>query len=174
MGFSISWIGLSGLAKAPSLKLLGLRDTGMEDEANEAPLSCAETGLGWTIIWSNDIAFGDDQTKWSDLSTAAPVMVCFVEEHVMLSLAMLYENGEVKWSILHQGDGADVYHLEKSGSPPEIVSDIENEIFAKQKAEGGRNADVDFVFEIPLLTAKAITGFKHDELGASFTVVEKI
>jgi len=33
---------------------------------------------------------------------------------------------------------------------------------AKQKAEGGKTAEVDHYFDIPLNAAKAITGFKHD------------
>jgi hypothetical protein len=32
-----------------------------------------------------------------------------------------------------------------------------------QAAEGGDAAEVDYIFEIPLLVAKALVGFKHDE-----------
>jgi hypothetical protein len=49
---------------------------------------------------------------------------------------------------------------------------------AKQKQEGGDEANVDYIFEIPLLVAKSITGFKHDQvcphvLGNEFKIMRK-
>lgn len=35
---------------------------------------------------------------------------------------------------------------------------------ARQLKPGGDSADVDYIFEIPLLAAKRIVGFKHDEV----------
>jgi hypothetical protein len=32
-----------------------------------------------------------------------------------------------------------------------------------QRAEGGDNADVDYIFEIPLKVCQTVVGFKHDE-----------
>lgn len=148
-----------------------MRDTGIEDEVNEAPLSAAETKAGWTIIWSNDIRFGGDEPKFAQLSKTAPIIVCFIEEHTMFSLAMFLQNGEAVWSISHQGDGGDIFNLEKTGDLPGFAAEIEAEQIGKQKAEGGRDAGVDYVFDVPLLIAKRVSGFKHDEMGPSFTVV---
>jgi hypothetical protein len=33
-----------------------------------------------------------------------------------------------------------------------------------QLAEGGDNANVDYIFEIPLKVAQSLVGFKHDEV----------
>jgi hypothetical protein len=148
-----------------------LEDTGVEDEVNEAPLSAAETEQGWTIIWSNDIMFGGDEPKFSRLSKFAPIIVCFIEEHTMFSLAMLFREGETKWSISHQGDGEDVFDLNKAGELPPFATEIEAELTNMQMKVGGRNADVDYVFDIPLMIAKRLTGFKHGENGPAFTVV---
>jgi hypothetical protein len=170
LGFSISWAGVER-GKREALDLLRLEDTGVEDEANEAPLSAAETGLGWTIIWSNDIMFGGDEPRFSRLSNVAPILVCLIEEHTMFSLAMLFREGETKWSISHEGDGDDVFDLKKAGELPPFASEIETELTNRQKKEGGRSAAVDYMFDIPLMIAKRLTGFKHDEIGPAFTVV---
>jgi hypothetical protein len=157
--------------KREALELLRLEDTGIEDETNDAPLSAAETKEGWTIIWSNDIMFGGDEPKFSRISKFAPIIVCFIEEHTMFSLAMLFREGETEWSISHQGDGEDVFDLNKAGILPPFATEIEADLTAQQEKEGGRSADVDYVFDIPLMIAKRLSGFKHDEIGPAFTVV---
>lgn len=174
MGFSICWIGVKGQDKIGALKLFEMRDTGVEDETNDAPYSAANTESNWAIIWSNDLTFAGDEPRLGRISKMSPLLACFVEEHTMFSLAILYEGGEAIWSIMHQGDGEDVFHLEKAGAIPSFLVEIEDHLMAKQRAEGGRAADVDYVFEIPLLAAKQLTGFKHDEVGPVFTVAEPI
>jgi len=149
-----------------------MQDTGVKDEANEAPFSAAETKEEWTIVWSNDIMFGGEEPKFEKLSKITPIIVCFVEEHTMFSLAMLFRDGQAEWSISHQGDGEDVYDLQKAGRLPSFAAEIEMELIAKQKTEGGRSAQVDYIFDIPLLIAKRLCGFKHDELGPTFTIVQ--
>jgi hypothetical protein len=42
MGFRISWIGFQGAGKADVLAMFGGVDSGIPDEANEAPFSIAE------------------------------------------------------------------------------------------------------------------------------------
>ena len=41
---------------------------------------------------------------------------------------------------------------------------IRNGMEALQLAEGGDNAGVDYISEIPLDVAKSVVGFKHDEI----------
>ena len=56
-----------------------------------------------------------------------------------------------------------MYHLEAQGQLPPNFESIRSECLAEQDAEGGEEAEVDFVFEIPTRLAREITGFKHDE-----------
>ena len=43
------------------------------------------------------------------------------------------------------------------------VAAIQIEMENAQRAEGGDDADVDYIFEIPLKVAQTLVGFKHDE-----------
>ena len=33
----------------------------------------------------------------------------------------------------------------------------------KQYAAGGKDADVDYIFDIPVVTAESLTGYRHDK-----------
>ena len=81
----------------------------------------------------------------------------------MASSSELWSNGSRKWWISHEGiDGPK--GLDFSGDPPPNFQQIKTEMESKQEKEGGTEADVDYIFEIPLLVAKAVTGFKHDDV----------
>lgn len=54
--------------------------------------------------------------------------------------------------------------MDFSGELPNHFQHTRSEMEAAQKEAGGDKADVDYIFEIPLRVAKAITGFKHDEV----------
>jgi len=81
----------------------------------------------------------------------------------MSSSSELWSDGSQKWWISHEGI-AGPKGLDFLGSPPDVFQGVRAEIEETQKKEGGDQADVDYIFEIPLLVAKSITGFKHDEI----------
>jgi hypothetical protein len=65
------------------------------------------------------------------------------------------------------------------GDVPEVFHTIRKEMEEVQQAEGGDNADVDYLFEIPLKVAQSLVGFKHDEdsahlIGGIFHVMSRI
>jgi hypothetical protein len=53
--------------------------------------------------------------------------------------------------------------LSKDGVLPPSFAAIREEMEQAQIAAGGDEADVDYIFEIPLKLAKNLVGFKHDE-----------
>ena len=68
--------------------------------------------------------------------------------------------------------------LEVEGTPPEVFPAIRKEMEEMQRAEGGDQAGVDYIFEIPLGVAKSLVGFKHDEIcnrliGNQFAVMSR-
>jgi hypothetical protein len=81
----------------------------------------------------------------------------------MASSAELWTGGERKWLISHEGVGGPK-GLSFCGILPEGFETIKTEMEARQFKAGGDGADVDYIFEIPLLMAKKIVGFKHDEV----------
>ena len=56
-----------------------------------------------------------------------------------------------------------LFHLVATGALPASYERVKETQLREQESEGGQSADVDLVFEIPLLLAKQLTGFKHDE-----------
>ena len=49
------------------------------------------------------------------------------------------------------------------GALPELFPRIRQEMEAAQHAAAADEADVDYIFEIPLKLAEQLVGFKHDE-----------
>ena len=56
-----------------------------------------------------------------------------------------------------------------TGIPPEIYAAIRKDMEELQLAEGGDDAVVDYISEIPLDVAKSLVGFKHDEINPHLT-----
>jgi hypothetical protein len=67
-----------------------------------------------------------------------------------------------KWWISHGGEDGPK-GLSTDGTLPECFASIRSELEEAQRAEGGDDANVDYIFEIPLKVAQSIVGFKHDE-----------
>src|SRR5882672_2573469 len=162
MGYSIAWLAAQGRPPQSLLAELDLRPTGEAGEYPDDPMVGAPLAGGWYLL----VARGCDHRMISDqvlktLSRRCRVIDCSIEEHVMFSSAALWENGERVWSVSHQGDEK-LHDLSASGALPDFFASVRDELLAKQAAEGGEEAGVDYVFEIPLELARRITGFAHD------------
>lgn len=102
-------------------------------------------------------------------------MMCQIEEHVMASSAELWISGSRKWWLSHEGEN-EPKGLEADGELPQCFASIRAEMEGAQRAEGGDDADVDYIFDIPLKVSQALVGFKHDEnyepiIDGNFTVL---
>jgi hypothetical protein len=160
MGYSISWIALQGKSKEDILALASLVDTGTSDEANEAPMSVASLPMGWTVLFFNDY---DAMTpaRLAAWSSGCRAVACQVEEHVMASNAVFYEDGRHLWTVSHQSDQG-LYDLQVQGRPPEPFEEIKTRLLKEQDDNGGEAADVDYVFDVPLELATALCSYQHD------------
>jgi len=94
--------------------------------------------------------------------------MCLVEEHVLASSAEFWSGGTRMWWISHEGENGPKGLL-TDGDLPECFSSIRSEMEEAQRAEGGDDADVDYIFEIPLRVAQSMVGFKHDDDCAHMT-----
>ena len=97
------------------------------------------------------------------LSQNHRVVAWSIEEHVMFSSAEEWVAGALAWRAVHAGENGPI-DLKTSGTLPSSFQSMAHALVAKQEAEGGKTAEVDHYFDIPLNAAKAITGFKHDEI----------
>jgi hypothetical protein len=52
---------------------------------------------------------------------------------------------------------------EAEGSLPDCFDGLRRQLLEQQYAAGGSEADVDYVFSIPLDATKLVTGFSHEE-----------
>lgn len=164
MGFSISWIAFQNRSKADVLAELGLADTGEPDEANESPISGAELPTGWYVLFFNDHAhpFAGDASL-QRFSAQGAVLGCHVEEHVMVSDSVLYENGVRRWRATHDAQQKRD-HLAVEGTLPAALAEIQAQCLKAWEEAGGKEAGYDYVFEVPLELAKRLCGYKHDEV----------
>ncbi len=163
MGYSIAWIAVRGTTKEEVLARLALADTGDPDEANESPVSGAALPNGAYLLFFNDMAHPATQApSMARLSEGCEALGCQVEEHVMASAAFAYRNGAKVWDVVHLAEQG-LYHLEVNGSPPALLDTIHTEMKATQDEQGGDDAQVDCLFEVPLMLATAYFGYRHDE-----------
>lgn len=169
MGFAITWFAVPEQHAADFLKQLQLTPTGERGEFPESKIAYARLTTGWAILWYGqyDCPFFGDR-ELASLSSGHDIIRCLVEEHVMASSAELWSSGRQQWCISHQGEDGPK-GLGVSGSPPDSLKAIRAQMEEAQRAEGGDDAEVDYIFEIPLKVAQQIAGFKHDEVCGSVT-----
>jgi hypothetical protein len=90
------------------------------------------------------------------------VVGCQFSDRVMASTCSAAREGQELWHVAHESD-KDIYHLDVSGDPPAGFAEIRQRCVDEQYAEGGDEADVDLLFDAPLLLAKQMCGFKYDD-----------
>jgi hypothetical protein len=163
MGFAITWYAVRETNAEDFLKQLELLPTGETEEFPESLISTAKLDTGWRILWYNEYNcpfLGEDEL--GKISENYDIMRVLVEEHVMASSSEMWLGGKCKWWLSHQGENGPK-GLSVEGEPPESLPKIRSEMEQAQPAAGGDKADVDHIFEIPLMIAQSIAGFKHDE-----------
>jgi hypothetical protein len=165
MGFSISWAAVHGISQAETFSRLGLGDTGEDDEFFESPFAGATSADGWTLIVSSNCDYFRQKDRLAALSNGARVVAGCAEEHVMFSSSEEWSGGARLWLVEHEGESGDVTDLTTQGNPPSSLPAVRDAMMKTQ----GDQTDVDYGFEIPLLLAKEIVGFKHDEENARYS-----
>jgi hypothetical protein len=162
MGYAITWCAVREEAADQLLSHLGLSATGETEDDPESRFSTARLTTGWRLIWSNEYACPILTKSVPTFSGGHEVLMCQIEEHVMASSAELWMSGTRKWWLSHEGEDGPK-GLETDGEPPQCFASIRARMEDARRAEGGDEADVDYIFEIPLEVAQALVGFKHDE-----------
>jgi hypothetical protein len=163
MGFAVTWCAVRTEGAGEFLQRLGLATTGQTEELPESPISMAELDTGWNVLWYNEYGCPFLQPEdLANLSKDQDVMLCLIEEHVMASSSEMWSGGKRKWWLSHEGENGPK-GLAIDGDLPGSFPEIRKQMEESQRAEGGDEADVDYIFEIPLKVAQSLVGFKHDE-----------
>lgn len=155
MGYSLSWLAVRGKDSRVLLPQLGLSGTGEREEIPESEIAGAQLPGEWYVIVNDhDIRFVDDAVL-ERISVGCEAVTCFVEEHVMCSAATGWSDGKEVWAVIHNAQER-LDHLVEEGLLPTEFAAIRDGLCAK-KADG-----VDFIFDVPVELAGALTGFRHD------------
>jgi len=101
-----------------------------------------------------------DQTL-QRLSAGCEVVTGDVEEQVMVSVATGWKDGQRVWSVTHDAQ-RDLEHLQTEGELPAAFTNIRDRLRSEQQKAGGRKADVDYIFDVPVELAQTLTGYRHD------------
>lgn len=166
MGFSLSWVAVAPEVEQALIERLGLKAGTETSELAEFDLSAARLP-GWYLLVADHTDALMDEQLLKELSRHGRVIAAMVEEHVMFSSAEEWSNGERVWGVIHISD-AGLYHIGVEGALPEAYASIHQKQFTKQEKDGGKDAGVDHIIDIPLELAAAITGYRHDREGPTF------
>lgn len=161
MGFKISWIAFEGMDKADVLSRMAMSDTGKPDEAYEASFSLAQLPTGWSVLFANDFEYASDR-RMAPLSAGGRLIALQVHEGVMCARAVEFRNGQLIWWVGHDSEEG-IEHLDAEGDLPAAFAVVRARLFAEQAENGGTEADVDYIFDVPVELAAELTGYRHDQ-----------
>jgi hypothetical protein len=154
MGVSLSWFAVRGKAPEVVLRDFGLKNVGKQ--YHKTPFCGGVLPAGWFLVVHGRHEFTNDEVQ--RLSRGGEVVACFVEEHVMVSRAAGWKDGQQIWCVTHDAQESD-RHLEVEGEPPAGFAAIRDRLTKQQEEDGG----ADFIWDIPVDLAKEITGYSHEE-----------
>src|SRR5688572_186304 len=102
MGFSLSWLAVRGKDPASITESLGLASTAEKADYAERMYTGRLLPNGWFLLVINQCDHKFITPKaLSTLSASSEVLACSIEEHVMVSIAELWNNGTQIWRIEH-------------------------------------------------------------------------
>lgn len=163
MGYSISWLAVETTELDQLFGRLQVSETSEPDPVFEASLSGVPLHGGWFLLVAQGIEYRlTDPAVLGEISRKWPCLTCVVEEHAMVSSAALWRGGHVVWSTGHDAEQG-MFHLYATGDLPPSFRELRDRTMQEQTRAGGQEAGVDLVFDVPLLLAKELVGFKHDE-----------
>jgi hypothetical protein len=160
MGWALSWAALKGGNLRTVCTALSLHATGKREEVAESKVVGAALPTEWYVVQFDRSEMEDREL--ARLSRFGEVVCCFVEDHVMVSWASGWRQGNKVWSVVHDCEKGR-FHLDIEGEVPAELRDIAKRLIAEQQAAGGEKADVDHVYDVPAELAKALTGYRHDQ-----------
>ena len=141
-------------------KVLKLSAGGVFEEVPDADYTGADLGDWYVVIANGTNGITLTRANFELLSKDREVVFCCVEEHVMCSMATGWRDGHRIWSVTHESDKG-IEHLNAGGELPAVYDSINERLRNLQETAKDRDI-VDYIFDIPVELAGAITGFWHD------------
>jgi hypothetical protein len=162
MGVCLSWIAVRGASPEQVNALLGVRASGNRADFYEADCTGTDLPSGFYLVMFRRKELTKSFLR--RISGSLSLLYGFVEEHVMYSTVAAWEGGKELWAVVHDAQEG-IMDLHVRGTPPDLYPAIRDRLWSEQEAEGGEDADVDFIFDIPLSLAHELTGYRYDQDG---------
>ncbi|WP_374467932.1 hypothetical protein [Phenylobacterium sp.] len=159
MGYSVAWIAVKGVTPEALMETLGLEPAGSV-RRNQAHVGALAGG--WALYVDDNIerAFGQPLERL--VALGAMTLAAREEDHVMYCEARGYEGGRETWRVVRDSSEEPYMHVAVTGQPPPQFEEIRANAFAEQVAEGGEEAGVDMIFDIPLELSRSLCGYRPD------------
>jgi len=123
------------------------------------------TGLehnGWFMLVGNDPYVAEMvRYDFARLSKDTELVMYSAEEHVMYSVAEGWKDGRKAWSAQHRSDKGTT-HLRPWGVLPAEYRAIRDDPFKQQEGEDEDEPRVDYIPDVPVELARALTAFRYD------------
>jgi len=174
MGFSHSFVATRDIPKARLLEGLGLTETDVSGNI-DVPLEgfgLSELPGGWLLVACNDFDL-PRKAPLAAISESGELICAAIEEHVMFSEAACFRDGLQIWRVQHDPDRR-YDDLKVDGEPPAAFGKLRDEARAEQDREGGEDAQVDFIFDVPPKLAASLCGFEFGEGDGQFVELTRI
>ena len=164
MGISLSWIAVEELPADEALSRLSLSRTARNCEYPFKGVASRVLTHNWFLVAAgrcdHRIA---NAASMAVLSKGCRAIACAIEEHVNFASTELWQDGRRVWHIQHQGD-EDCENISAEGQVPLRFQ----ELLATVETSDSESLDGHFHMDIPLILAKELTGFRHDESNPEF------
>jgi hypothetical protein len=160
MGISLTWVAAEALPADAVLARLSLGATARKCVYPFKGVASHALPNNWFLAAArrcdHRIANSESMTA---LSAGCRAVACAVEEHVNFASSELWQDGKRVWRVEHQGD-EDPENMSAEGRLPPSF----HELLASVERHDSERLDGHFHMDIPLILARELTGFRHDEL----------
>lgn len=164
MGISLSWVAVEALPPDEALLRLSLARTVKKSVYPFKGVAGHVLRNGWFLVAAGRCDHRIiSATSMSALSRGCRALACSIEEHVNFASTELWQDGVRVWQVRHQGD-EDSENMSSEGQVPQRFQ----ELVATVELEDSENLNGHFHMDIPLILAKEIAGFRHDEANEEF------
>jgi len=165
VGSAYSWLAVSGKSPDETLRDLGLVVGETFEGFPNGTLSGIALATGWYVVVSERCDYVNTRPL-RRLSKRCELVTCAVEEHLMYATSSRWQSGKLAWEITHDSQHrTGRHHLETDGNLPPVADEIRTWYAGEQAAMDQSDQLVDCMMEVPIETARRITGFSfHDAL----------
>lgn len=172
MSFDLRWIGVEGRQKKRLLDRLGLEPAGDAGDELGGEFTLAETSTGWVVLVTGTPGFPLDEVLAKVSSSCGFAVSGEIMETVTFSQASAWREGRPVWSVTYDSE-KQPEPLTVDGVPPPGLAAIRARLEADQAAVGP-DADVSYIFDVPVDLAASIAGYCPGESqGLEWTILQR-